>query len=377
MKRFFLLLFGFVFFLLAPLQCIADTLEIQEQFESSGAAEVLNTAESEVFPSFDSKKIAADLSNGNGFDAGSIVKKILSFFMGDLKQNLRMCAMITAAGFILGLFCTMQSAYGGKGVSECGFIVGYCVFAGLLSAAFSSVISPAERMIENVSLMINGTIPILLTLLTYGGSLVSASLFAPVLITLANVLSSVIKGVILPLILCSFALSVAANMSDRISLSNTVLTVRKSVKWILLFLMAVFAGIFGVYGLSGSAIDASAGKAARFAIGSGIPLVGGVAADSLETVVAMLGATRSIIGTAGMCAVVAAALSPIIKTAVLMWSFRLCCAVIEPFSDKRAVTLLNDAAECISLIFSTLISVCLIFIGALGVLLLVGNYTAG
>ncbi|MBQ7039143.1 MAG: hypothetical protein IJN39_01090 [Clostridia bacterium] len=148
-------------------------------------------------------------------------------------------------------------------------------------------------------------------------------------------------------------------------------------KWILVFLMAIFAGVFGVYGLSGSAIDASAGKAVRFAIGSGIPLVGGVAADSLETVIATLGATRNIIGTVGMCCVVVLAITPVIKTAVLMWIFRLCCTVIEPFSNPKIVKLMSDAAECISLVFSVLISVCLLFVGALGILLIAGNFVTG
>ena len=141
--------------------------------------------------------------------------------------------------------------------------------------------------------------------------------------------------------------------------------------------MAIFAGVFGVYGLSGSAIDASAGKAVRFAIGSGIPLVGGVAADSLETVIATLGATRNIIGTVGMCCVVVLAITPVIKTAVLMWIFRLCCTVIEPFSNPKIVKLMSDAAECISLVFSVLISVCLLFVGALGILLIAGNFVTG
>lgn len=363
-------------FLIIPFNCFAEENKVIEQFDVSGAERILDVT-SEVFPGFESRKIVEDLSKGTAFNTGEIFKNILGFFMSEFKDNMRICALLLAIGFLIGVLSNMQSAYGKNSASEVGHFIGYCIFSGVLVASFSEIIAPAKEMIEVISVMISATIPILISLITMSGGVVTSGLMASGLIALVNIVNSVISGIVFPLILCSFSLSVTANMSERLPLSHTVITLRKSVKWILVFMMAVFAGIFGVYGLSGSAIDASAGKAVRFAIGSGIPLVGGVAADSLETVIATLGATRNIIGTVGMCAVAIAAASPVIKTAVLMWIFRLCCAIIEPFSSPRIVKLMADAAECITLVFSVLISVCLLFVGALGILLIAGNFVTG
>ena len=362
--------------LVLPTRCEATENKIYRQFEMTGIEEAFDVT-SDVFPEFDSRKMVEDLATGKAFDTSKIIDNLFTFFAEEFKNNLRICALLLTVGFLIGILSNMQTAYGGGGASEIGFFVAYCIFAGVLIVAFSEIISPAKEMIETVSVMVSATIPVLISLVTISGGVVTSSLMSSGMIMLVNVLNSVISGIVFPLILCSFSLSVTANMSEKLPLSHTVVTVRKTVKWILLFIMAVFAGIFGVYGLSGSAIDATAGKAVRFAVGSGIPLVGGVAADSLETVIATLGATRNIIGTVGMCAVAVTAATPIIKTAVLMWIFRICCAIIEPFSNPKVVKLMSDAAECISLVFSVLISVCLLFVGAIGILLIAGNFITG
>jgi len=361
--------------LLVPLECNAHENRIQEQFEISGMSGILDV-ESEVFPDFDSREIVRALSEGEAFDSGEIINGVLNFFLQEFKNNLKICVLLLAIGFLTGVLSTMLSAYG-SGASETGFFIAYCIFSGVLVVAFSEIISPAKVMIENVSVMVSATIPVLISMIAISGGVITSGLMTSGMVMLINIINSIISGIIFPLILCSFSLSVTANMSDKLPLAHTVITVRKMVKWMLLFVMAVFAGVSGVYGLSGSAIDASAGKAVRFAIGSGIPLVGGVAADSIETVIATLSATRNIIGTVGMCTVAVTAATPVIKTAVLMWIFRLCCAVIEPFSNPKIVKLMSDTAECISLVFSVLVSVCLLFIGALGVLLIAGNFVTG
>lgn len=360
-------------FMLLLIPHIACAEPVMEQFDSLNASEFLDVDYNGIF-TLDSREVAENLITGQGFDIKRIFKSIIDFVFREFKGNLKLCVMIITLGIMLGIISNMQSAFGGKGASECGFLVGYCIFSGVLSTAFLSIIEPAREMTENVSVMITSTIPILISMLTLSGGVATSALLSQGLILLVNVINTVIDGIIIPLIMCGFALSVCANMSDKINMTHLLGTINKAIKWILLFMMAIFAGVFGIYGLSGSAIDASAGKAVRFAIGSGIPLVGGIAADSIDTVIATFSATRSIIGTVGICAILVVSLVPILRTAVMMWIFRLCCALIEPFSSPKTVKLLSDTAESIMLVFAVLISVCLLFISAIGVLLIAGNF---
>lgn len=366
----------FCFFIIVILLCVtckAEESVVMEQYDATGIAEIYEI-KNEVFPEFDSRKIAEDLSKGKGFDTPSILRKILQYFMGEFKNNFRILALLIGVGFIVGIIHNLNTSFGTGGAAVCGETVGYVVFAGILSAAFIGLMEPAKEMLDTLSVLVAATIPVLLSILTMSGGVISSGLLGEALIGLVNIITPLINRFLLPLIYSAFALSVASNMTDKIKISHTISSLNKAVKWLLLFFMAVYAGVFGIYGLSGSAIDATAGKAIRFAIGSGIPLVGGVASDSLETVLATLSATRNLIGTTGMCVVVATALTPVIKTAVLMWMFRLCLSIIEPFSGPHLIKLLSDTSECITSVFAVLISVILMFIGAIGVLLITGNF---
>ena len=225
--------------------------------------------------------------------------------------------------------------------------------------------------------MIKSLMPVLIMLLTMSGAVISGGLLASVLISLANIVLLIIETTVIPLIYCSFAVSLAANMSEHIKFTKIVPFLHKIIKWTLLFIMVAFSSLFGIYGLSGHAMDATTGKLVRFAIGTGVPLVGGIAADSFETVLATLSVGRNLIGIGGIVFVFITLLSPLIESAVIMWIFKLCAVVVEPFSDARTVKLVTDAAECITMLFATLISVALIFISGIGVVLVTGNFMLG
>ena len=174
--------------------------------------------------------------------------------------------------------------------------------------------------------------------------------------------------------MATLALSVADKMSDRINITSAIKSLKHFVKWVLLFCMAIYSGIYGVYGLAGSALDSRLGKATRFAVGSSVPIVGGVVSDSIEVILGTVGAVRSLTGVVGIIAICAVALYPILKTALVMWLLRLSAAVLEPVSDKRIVQLTTDIADSVSAIFAILVSVSLLFIGCVGVILISGNF---
>ncbi|MBQ2967103.1 MAG: stage III sporulation protein AE [Clostridia bacterium] len=349
---------------------------VQEMYDASGAQEILSVDNS-FFESNAPDKIIEKLSTGEGFAVSSVFDEIVAFLLKTLKRNVGLCFTVIATGYIVGLYSNIQSGVGGKGVSECGFIISYCVFAGILTIAFSGISDTALEITENLSVMVKSLMPILISLLITSGGVVSGSLLSSVLIGIANVVLLVVENLVAPLIYCSFGMSVAGNMSDKIRLTKSVSFLHKIIKWVLLFVMAAFGSLFGIYGLSGTTMDATTGKLVRFAIGSGVPLVGGIAADSFESVLATLVVSKNLIGVTGVVVILVVLLGPVLETTVMMWIFRLCTVIMEPFSDGRIIRLLTDTSECISMLFAVLISVGLIFIGGVGVILVVGNFTMG
>ena len=357
--------------LLINAHAISD--ETEEIFDATGAEKILDI-ETDVFESFNTTEFVRNLFDGEAMDVESVFTKIVKYIFRSFRRNIRLCLAVVGICYIMGLYSNFQNELGGKGVSQAGYVVFYCVLAGVLSSAFVGISEVAGVAIENTGVMIKSLMPILITLLTTSGGVISGSLLASVLILLANIVLLVIETIVLPLIYCSFAMSLAANMSERIKLTKTVPFLHKIIKWLLLFTMVAFSSLFGIYGMSGYTMDATTGKLVRFAIGTSVPIVGGVAADSFEAVLSTLAIARNLVGISGVVAILVTLLGPFLETVVIMWIFKLCAVVVEPFSDSRTVKLLTDASECITMLFSVLISVALIFIGGIGIVLVTGNF---
>lgn len=346
-------------------QDIIDTLDyfnLDEKFN----------IENEIFPEFSLKEFASDMVSGKGRDVKEIIKEVIIYFINSMTSSLKLLLSMVMLGFVISVINTLKSDR--KNVSEISFYISYAIFASFCIFSFTKAISPAREMLDGIYVLIVQAIPVLLSLLTMSGGVTTATLVAPSMLSMIELINLVINSVVFPLIISSVAISGASNMSHKIQLSNMVSVMKQSSKWILGFIMSVYIGFYGIYSLGGSAIDNKLGKAAKFAIGSGVPVVGGIISESVETVVSILGAVRNITGIGIVCLALLTVASPIVKTVVYMWTFKLSAVILEPISDKRLINLINDISDSISLITGVLFAICLLFTGTVGIILLAGNF---
>ena len=352
--------------------CCAEQNIILDNYNEMEINNVFEIAQ-DSFPGFDGETIVKNLSLGKLPDTGDITKTIKEYAVGYFYDLLKIFMLIVLTGYIISIIDAASQAFGG-GVSKNALVVGYCIFAGVLIAVFAELIKPARETIENLLTMIKSTIPVLLTLLTLSGGATTSGFISPLLISLINVIASVLGDFLISVAMATVSLSVADRMSDRINISSAVKSLKQFVKWVLLFCMAIYSGLYGVYGLAGSALDNRIGKAARFAVGSSVPVVGNVVSDSIETIIGTVTALRSITGAVGIIAICAVAILPLIKIAMVMWMFRLSAVILEPVSDTKIVKLTADVADSTSMVFAILTAVSLLLIGCIGIILLSGNF---
>ena len=70
-----------------------------------------------------------------------------------------------------------------------------------------------------------------------------------------------------------------------------------------------------------------------------------------------------------MITVIAIAAIPVIKIWVMMMLLKLCASVIEPFSDKRVTNMLISMSDAVTVIFSMVITVAVLFLISIGIIL--------
>ena len=352
--------------------CFAQENAIVDSYNDMEINKVFETAEN-YFPGFDGESIVKSLSRGDMIAKDSILEGIKEYALKSFYDLVKVFSLLVVTGYIISITNTASEAFGG-GSSNTSFLIGYCVFAGIIVSVFAELISPARETIENLIAMIKSAIPVLLTLLTLSGGVTTSSFMSPLLLSLINIVSAVLGEFLISVIIATVSLSVADRMSDKINISSAVKSLKQFVKWVLLFCMAIYSGIYGVYGLAGSALDNRLGKATRFAVGSSVPVVGGVVSDSIETIIGTVSALRSITGIVGVVAICVVAVMPLIKIAMVMWMFRLSAVVLEPVSNIKIVQLTSDIADSTSMLFAILTAVSLLFVGCIGIILVCGNF---
>lgn len=352
--------------------CNAQSNTIVDNYNQMGINGVFEQAE-KVFPEFDGQKIVEDLSLGRNIDGANIFVAIKEYALKSFYDLLKVCVLLLITGYVISITNAASEAFGGIS-SKTSYLVGYCIFAGIIVSVFADQINPARTTIETLLTMIKSTIPILLTLLTLSGGVTTSGFMSPLLVSMINIIASVVGGFLISVTVATVSLSVADRMSDRINISSAVKSLKQFVKWVLLFLMAIYSGIYGVYGIAGSSLDVRLGKATRFAVGSSVPVVGGVVSDSIETIIGTVAALRSITGIVGIIAICTVAILPIIKIAIVMWMLRISAVVLEPVSDAKIVQLTTDVADSVSMIFAILTAVSLLFVGCVGIILISGNF---
>ncbi len=368
MKRIIILLF---MFLIVVLPVNAYESDIIEQFNNSGAYDALKITE-EYFEEFDSSDLVKGFLKGDPFNEKKIINTILDILLTHFKTIFKTFAFLVLCGIGVSFISNAGYSLNETG-NNVGVMAGYVLFASALLSFFNELIAPAQNAITDITVMVKSLYMILIASVTISGGVVTVGLIRNLLFFSISIITELINRLLIPLIVLSAVVSAAGNMSDRINVGNITKSMRSLVKWIISFMMILFAGLFGVYGMTGSSIDASIGKTAKFIIGSSVPVIGGVVSDSLGTVLATVKAVRTITGNIGIIAIVLIAVTPILKTVVYIWSLKLCAGILEPLSDNRIVKLLNEVTQSSELILVCLISVTLLFVCGIAVVLISSN----
>lgn len=326
----------------------------------------------EIFQDFDLKEIQQSLISGEGFDSMNIIKKVVGMVTSELRSYLKMFLMLIICGFIIGIG-TGGEVLSGKN-KEAVRCVGYCIFAGMLCILYMDITKPALEYIEYISVTGKSLCTVLIGITYAKGGAVTGTLMNSGLIVMLNLFIDIFTKILIPLITSSALVSVADNFSDRIKVKALATNLRSATKWILGFILSLFTGIFGVYGVAGSGIDITIRKAAKMAVGTALPVVGGVVADSMETVGAILKGVSNIVGVSGIIIIVIYATVPLIKLLVLRWGLKICIVILEPFSAKEITGVSENICECITYIFAIFCAGLLLVCSMVGILMVAGGY---
>lgn len=299
-----------------------------------------------------------------------IINNLISSVTSEISEIKGFLKSILLIAVLSGILRVLADSFVGSEVSNAAHFACFAVMSGLCVKIFSEAAGYGSGIIHLLCDFITKFEPVFVGLLLSSGAAIQAATFQPVLASSVYILSILVDKCILPLTYFSAVLGIVNNISGQMSFANLNKLLASGAKWLLTGVLTLFSAILGIYGLGTSALNNVAAKGIKFAVGSLVPVVGGLLSDTVETVVSGTNLLKNAVGTAGMITIISMSAVPVIKIWIMLMLLRVTAALTEPFADKRITDMLLGIADSISTVFSMVITSVMLFVISIGIILM-------
>ena len=199
----------------------------------------------------------------------------------------------SGAAVLLGivLLCSMAescfAAADAPGVPRFVTVAGSLAIALVAAGDFRQMMGLGVETMEQLDVFAKALLPTLAAAVAAGGGYVTAGAQQVATVFFTNLLISVIRKVLLPLLYGCIAAAAADAMAPGHSLKKIGTGIRKGVSWALTALLLAFTGFLTVSGAASGAADALTVQLTRSAIATAVPVVGSILSDATGAVLAI------------------------------------------------------------------------------------------
>ncbi|NLW22400.1 MAG: stage III sporulation protein AE [Tissierellia bacterium] len=352
---------------------------IEEQLDSLNIKELELVLEDIVkgnefyFPKIDIKETILSMIKGKDtFSIENVGKGLASIIFREILGNLNLISHILVIAVASGVLTNLQNAFERDTVTKLAHYATYIILSMLMINSFTLALELGKKTVDQMVNFMQILLPILLTLLTAVGGPNTRLIFHPLIIGIVNVIGSLIKGIVFPLIFFSFIIGVISNISQKVQFSKLSELMRQVIIVLVSASFTVFIGIITIYGL-GANVDGVTIRTAKFAVDSFVPIIGKFLSDAVEAVVGFSAILKNGIGMVGLIALFLICVAPAIKITVLIFIYKTIAALIEPITSINASTCFNEVAKGLVLILVGLLSVATMFFITITIIVGAGN----
>lgn len=348
----------------------------QQQAEQSGADQL-----QDKLPE-DTRKILEGLGidGANWSSIASVTpqnyfQKILSIFTGKAVNPLRVLASVIAVVMICALLNGLKLSFGEKTMGGVIGMVGTLCVCVLIVQPIVACISDAADVLKVASGFLLACIPVMVAVMAAAGQAVSAGSYHLLMMAVGNVISIFATTVLVPMMNLFLALSVVSSVSPGINLNGLCNVLNKTVKWIMGLGMTLFTGLVTMHSLVAASQDNTAARAAKFIVGTFVPIVGNALGEAFNTVTSCVKMLKSGIGAFALLAGLIVFL-PVIAECVLWYLTLLLSSGISQIFELDGITgLLKASADVVSTMLAVLFCCMTVLIISTVVMILIGGMT--
>ena len=315
-----------------------------------------------------SKLLSSDLSTGE-----SLFSQILSIILDEVLNFIPLLATICAIAILGSFISNLRVKSNDQSIADIVHFVCFGVIIVILSGAVLSLVSLTKNLLVSIQAQMQILFPILLTLLTSLGGIISVSVFQPLVAVLVSGVMQIFNYVVFPLFICTFVFTIVGNLSNNIKLDKFISFFKSSFKWVTGTVMTLFFTFLTIQGISAGSFDGVSVQTDKYAIKSYIPIVGGYLSDGFNLIMSSSILIKNAIGVAGLLLLLATVIIPVIKIAIFSLGLKLTSAVIEPLADSRTSNFVYTVSKTMGYLVSTILCISFMYLVAVGLIIISGN----
>lgn len=352
---------------------------LEEQLESLNIKEleyiledIINTS-SEYYRDINVRDILFSILKGkNILDFKGFAKIAIKTVVNELLNNLTLISQIVIIAVACSILSNLQNSFEKDSISQLANYVCYIVLSMMIINSFTLALELGKGTVTKMVDFMQVILPILLTLLTAIGSPGTKILFNPVVLGTVNIIGTLVKNVVFPLIFFTFIVGIISRISNKAQFNKISELMREIVVVILGASFTVFIGIISIYEI-GSNIDGIAVQTAKFAVDSFIPIIGKFLSDAVEVVVSGSAILKNGLGMMGLVALVLICLIPAVRILILIFVYKLVAALIQPITSDGVLGYFDDISKSLVLILVGILSIAIMFFITISVVVEAGN----
>ncbi len=340
----------------------ADSLNdnIKEQLDKidfSGLEEFFNQIANKP-ADIDFIQYVNQLLNGeNTFSFNSIFEYLINIIFNNIFEIMPIIISILSISIFCGIINSFKSSFLADGIADIIFFVCFLCVVLLLSSEIILIYNNSKIIIENMAKLTEIMSPIILTLMSATGGVVSVGIYKTSVAFLTSGVINIILSVILPLIGITILFNVIMNFSSSIKLNKFVDCSASIIKWIMGIIITIFGLFISIQGIASASYDGISIRATKYAISNSIPIIGGFVKDSFDLVVAGSVLIKNAIGVASVFALFYTILSPLLYIIIFSTLLKVVSALIEPITDSRISNFCTSISKSISYLSIAIIMV--------------------
>lgn len=302
----------------------------------------------------------------------ALLQLIFQRFLSALSGSVWRIGRLLAPALALGICNTLGKE------NRSGQVAAYLCF--LLVAAFmvQDVTAHAGLAAETVEQMSGGMqrlFPLLLTMLAAVGGSTGAALFQPAVVAAAGSMTALISKVTLPLATGSALVTVVDHLGEEGRFARLGALLHTAATWTLGICFTVFIGVILTQGMHAAAVDGVTVRTAKYALDNFVPVVGGLFADTVDTLVGGSLLIQNALGTTGLLLILGLCLTPLMQTLGAVALYKGAAALLQPVADGRILRCMDAFSKVLMLLFIIQLCAAAMFILLIAQILATTNLT--